>query len=295
MIRNDKRLKSQHNHSTAIIITTRNRLDDLTTTLETLLEMGLARLPIYIIDDASETAIASLPVLAAFEALTLIRNDEARGLIVNRNTLARIAKEDILISLDDDSCFASPPDLKALSSYFVEHPRVCAVEFDNIDPPAECGTAVPNGACVQMYTGFGHAIDRHKFLSLGGYRDFFFHMCEERDFGQRAWTAGFEVHKYRAITVLHRKTPVARLHDRNLYFLARNTVFMRVSRQGIFGALLLAPMIAWMASFWKAGRGRRMVALRGALSGVRLVIRKRKFLAPMPAPKARAFAALPQR
>ncbi|OIQ89947.1 glycosyl transferase family 2 [mine drainage metagenome] len=279
--------------SVAVIMTTRNRHDDLTQTLQQLLDLGLGALPIYIIDDASDADVADASVLARFERLQMRRNARCEGLIVNRNELARWAVEDILVSLDDDSCFTSRPDFEALCRRFQEEPRLAGVEFDNFERPASGGSATADAAQVQAYTGFGHAIHRLRFLEIGGYRDYFIHMCEERDFGQRAWAAGYIVQKYKDIQVLHRRTPVARLTERNVFYLCRNTIIFNVSNFGWQRAVLLPGMALSMLLGWRGTQGRRWAALKGIASGLAALLRHRQDYRPMSREQARVYRSLP--
>lgn len=290
-----KRIETAFHADVAIIITTRNRPRDLTQTLLHLHTLGLCSVPLYIVDDASEEDIASPEALALFTDLHLRRNESCRGLIVNRNELAAWASAEVLISLDDDSCFTFKPDLDALVQMFRSDPRLCAVEFDNIDPPAVRGSDVPDGALVQMFTGFGHAIQRSRFLALGGYRESFVHMCEERDFCQRAWRDDFTVRKYRAIQVQHRRTPVARLQDRNVFYLCRNTMAFSIFNYGLMRMLWVPLAAIYMTTMWPPSRGRRLIALKAVVSGLALVARNVDEIHPMTAAKYFSYRRLPQR
>lgn len=281
--------------SVAIIITTRNRFDDLSSTLSNLLDLGLENLAIYIIDDFSDTPIASHDIISKFKKLQIKRNSECKGLIVNRNELASWAKEDVLISLDDDSCFVTIPNFIDLLDRFNSNINLCAVEFDNIDPPLKTGSKVLDDELVQMYTGFGHAVRRSYFLHIGGYREFFYHMCEEIDFGQRAWTKGYQIRKYRKIQVLHRKTPVARIHDRNVYYWCRNTIFLNMANLGVYRILWLPIMVLSMCSVLKITKKRRFLAMKGICSGLFCLFKYRADIHPMSLYQAWQYRKLAQR
>ena len=252
--------------SYAIIITTYNRYDDLTFTLKKLLKLGLFNTPIYILDDNSSGNIANPRILKKFSNLKVKKNKSNLGLIVNRNILARWANEDILISLDDDSCFTSKPDFKKLVDYFNLHPNLCATEFDNIEIPNNVGTDSLHNEIIQMYTGFGHAINRRIFNSLNGYREFFVHMCEERDLSQRAWANGYDIRKYSKIKILHLKSPVARIHDKNAYYLARNTLLLNLLNFGFYGFFLSFLKSVAILTLWKPMKRRRFLAFKAIIS-----------------------------
>ncbi len=279
----------------ALMITTRNRYEDLNETLMKLIEFGLCDLPLYLVDDASDGLVADPQYLAKFSRLVLVRNKEAKGLVVNRNYMASIAKEKILISLDDDSCFVSRPNFKALHDYVVSDEKICGVEFDNFDNIHGEISNATEGQCLQMYTGFGHAIHRDRFLEVGGYREYLYHMCEERDFGQRAWKAGLVIKKYNKIRVIHRRTSVARLHDSNLFYLVRNTIFIKVANRGFFGLALAIPAALLMMTFWPHGKDRRHLVMIALGSSFLLILKHFREFRPLTAMEWIAFRRFPLR
>jgi GT2 family glycosyltransferase len=234
-------------------------------------------------------------IIEKFSNLKIRRNNRCRGLISNRNQLSSWAVEDVLISLDDDSCFTNRPDFTVLLERFTLDKYLCGVEFDNIDPPATTGTAVDDGALVQMYTGFGHAIHRARFNKLGGYREFLFHMCEERDFAQRAWKEGYVIRKFRAIQVQHRRTPVARLHDRNVYFLCRNTIIVNLANFGIWRLFWFPFAAISMVTFWSGARGRRLLAAKAIGSAMIELCKNVRDMHPMSYIQFVNYRKLPQR
>lgn len=277
----------------AIIITTRDRYSDLTETLDKLLTLGLWEIPLYIVDDASAGPIADPKRLDRFSNVAIYRNEEPKGLIVNRNYLAKVATQKILISLDDDSCFDGTPDFKKLSAYIIAEETICGVEFDNLEMVGGERSSTPDGRIVQMYTGFGHAVHRDRFVNIGGYREYLFHMCEERDLGQRAWRAGLLIRKYRAVRVIHRRSSIARVHERNLFYFIRNTIFMRIANTGIYGVIWSVPAIVAMLTFWGPGRGQRRLVLRALKDCFSLVRKHSSEFQPMTFAQWKAFRRLP--
>jgi GT2 family glycosyltransferase len=213
--------------SITITITTRNRPDDLAFTLERLISLELAYLPLIIVDDASDAPIVSEELLERFPRIQVVRNEVQRGLITNRNTMALLSKTPYVLSLDDDSCFRNVPDLAGAVEYMGRQPRLAALQFNNVDIHfGEEAVTRSEPYRVQTYTGCGHLLNREIFLKMGGYRTDFVHMAEEVEFCRKAWKAGLEVHMYPKIIVDHRKTPVARFPAKNLYYLTRNLLII---------------------------------------------------------------------
>ena len=213
--------------SITLMITTRNRPADLAFTLEKLISLELQYLPLIIVDDASDASIVSDELVQQFPRIRVVRNEVQRGLITNRNEMALLSKTPYVLSLDDDSCFRSVPDLQGAVEYLAQHPRVVALQFNNVD--INFGEEAVTGSepyRVQTYTGCGHLLKRSVFLDMGGYRKDFVHMSEEVEFCRKAWKSGLEVHMYPKIIVDHRRTPVARFPEKNLYYLTRNLLII---------------------------------------------------------------------
>ena len=208
-------------------ITTKNRYLDMEETLCKLINLRLNHIPLIIYDDASIEPVASEATLSNFENLEIKRNNTSKGLIFNRNRIVEQAETPYVISLDDDSCFAATPNLDKAIKYFEDNPHIIGLEFNNIDTSQKIVTTHHILSCnsiyaVKSYTGCGHMIRRDTFLSLGGYREYFVHMAEESDFAQRAWSKGLEIHYFSEIIVHHRRTPVARIPEREAFYNARN-------------------------------------------------------------------------
>lgn len=213
--------------SITIMITTRNRPGDLKFTLEKLISLQLAYLPLIIVDDASDSAIISDELVNKFPRIKTVRNALQRGLISNRNEMALLAQTPYVLSLDDDSCFRDVPDLAGALAYLAQRPRVVGLQFNNVDINfGQEPVAASEPYRVQTYTGCGHLLKRPEFLQMGGYRADFIHMSEEVDFCRKAWKAGLEIHMFPKIVVDHRRSPVARFEGKNLYFLTRNNLII---------------------------------------------------------------------
>jgi GT2 family glycosyltransferase len=237
-------LSSDIESRVTITITTKNRPDDLKYTLGRLIELGLSSIPILIIDDGSDEPIPVDLLGSRFKSARLLRNESSRGLIVNRNSLVNLAKTDYVISLDDDSCFSDSPDLQSAIAYLDKNSNVAALEFNNLDVKiGRSRVPVRSPHPVQSFTGCGHMLRRSTFIELDGYSEFFFHMCEERDYGMRLWKEGYQIHSFYSIFVDHQRTPVARSNYRNCLFHARNTFLFYYLNAPIYVAAVKTPLI----------------------------------------------------
>ncbi|MBD1889377.1 glycosyltransferase [Coleofasciculus sp. FACHB-SPT9] len=235
--------------SVTIGITTKNRSCELDETLNRLVAFKLNDLPIIIFDDASDEPVDTLAkTLSQFKKLTLIRNKQSKGLVVNRNRIIEMAKTAYLISLDDDSCFADEPPLENSIKYLERYPLVVALEFANIEiNQLKAQNIKPEIHIVKTYTGCGHILRCSTFLELGGYREYFFQMAEESDFCQRAWRKGYEIHTFPSIVVHHRRTSTSRLPDKIAFYQVRNIVLYNLLNKpflvGVMNAIAIYPLL----------------------------------------------------
>ena len=278
-----------------IMITTRNRPDDLAFTLKKLISLDLAHLPLIIVDDASDAPIVSDELANKFPRVKIVRNDVQRGLISNRNEMARISGTPYVLSLDDDSCFRNAPDLQGAVEYLAQQPRVTALQFNNVDINfGEQAVTASEPYRVQTYTGCGHLLKRSEFLEIGGYRADFVHMGEEVEFCRKAWKAGLEVHMYPKIIVDHRRTPVARFPAKNLYYLTRNLLiisYLHLPWPAMTTKLLSNALLVWWRNFsrlylWSS-------VFRGWLDGIKYIVGHLAERAPMSGRQYRKYRRAP--
>jgi GT2 family glycosyltransferase len=212
--------------ATSVIITTKNRREELLKAVESAMsQRGL--LEVIVIDDGStdgtaeelqkrfsvfsfqspeeqpatidsrlstapealslDSGLSTLdPQTVAKPQLRLIRHEVSAGYIVRRNEGARLAKGDVIFSLDDDAVFSSPFVVEQTLRDF-SHPRIGAVAIPYIEPH-KANTEMQRAPTREdvwitaSYIGTAHAVRRNVFLALGGYREHLVHQGEEGDF-----------------------------------------------------------------------------------------------------------------
>jgi len=135
----------------------------------------------------------SPPVTTSLPVLRLIRHEESRGLIVRRNEGARVARGDVIFSMDDDAVFSSPFVVEQTLRDF-SHPRIGAVAIPYIEPhkankEMQRAPTREDVWIAASYIGTAHAVRRDVFLALGGYREHLVHQGEEGDFCLRMLAA----------------------------------------------------------------------------------------------------------
>lgn len=208
-----------------IVVTTRNRKDELGRTLESCLSQQ-GNIEVLVIDDASDDGTSAY-VRERFPGVRLERNEVSRGLIAARNQAAGLARGRIIFSIDDDAVFTSEDTVQRVLREF-DHPRVGAVAMPHIhvtDSPT-VWTRAPDDrriyACA-AYVGTAHAVRRDLFLALGGYHAEFVRQGEESDLCLRLMNAGYIVRLGLTPPIHHFPSKIRNL-KRQYYFGARNSL-----------------------------------------------------------------------
>jgi glycosyltransferase involved in cell wall biosynthesis len=208
-----------------VVITTRNRKDDLMKAIESAVQQS-ARPEVLVIDDGS-TDGTSEAVKRAFPRVWLERSESSSGLIRQRNYGALLANTPVLFSIDDDAVFSTKYVIEQTLRSF-DHPRVgaVAIPFIDVNRGAEIRQLAPDVREVYAaysYIGTAHALRRDLFNQLGGYRDILIHQGEEEDYCLRLLQAGYITRLGTADPIHHFESP-RRSWARMDYYGARNKV-----------------------------------------------------------------------
>lgn len=189
-----------------LIITTRNRIQDLLFTIDHCLEIGFELAQFYIIDDASEDG-TYYKVRTKYPDIRIERNPEAKGLITNRNTLMRGTQRPFVMSLDDDSHVRARWEIEealALLSAEAHNGIFTFNAFEQLEEPPSAKVLKSTIREVRTYIGCGHIIKRSVIERLGNYQEAFIFYCEELDYSIRAYQAGYRVLTRDDLVVHHR-------------------------------------------------------------------------------------------
>lgn len=189
-----------------LIITTRNRIEDLTVTLNQLVNYKFPLAQVYIVDDASTDDTSSY-LKTYFPQINLTTNKSQKGLIANRNTLIKTTKRPYILSLDDDSCFMTLDDLieaihllNSKVNYGIFHFTV----FEQLSLPPSKDKLSSKISEVRIFIGCGHIIKREMLKSTGLYLELLEFYCEEIDLSFKAFKKGFKIINKENLVVHHR-------------------------------------------------------------------------------------------
>lgn len=257
-----------------VVITTKNRKDELRVAVRSALAQTTS-IEILVIDDGSTDGTAEM-LRVEFPSVNLQRREESRGLIVRRNEAARLARGEILISIDDDAEFSAPDIVEATLRDF-DDPRVAAVAipFTDINKgPMVKQKAPPVGRWItNEYIGTAHAVRRDIFTRLGGYREVLVHQGEEGDFCIRLLDAGFVVRLGSAEPILHYESPKRSAARMNIYG-QRNLMLFAWHNVPMPYLLVHLPATIWNGLVWGFKEGVLIYRLEGTCRGVAVILKQ---------------------
>jgi GT2 family glycosyltransferase len=194
----------------AIHIATRDRRDDLLTTLASL-ESILDRAACTVYDDGSDDGTSDA-VKARFPQVSVWRNDVPRGYLYCRNRMLNACDADIAVSLDDDANFLSPGALGNMAAHFTANQN-CGVAafriFWGVQPVADVGGAGESFQ-VKSFVGCGHAWRMAAWKSVPDYPEWFQFYGEENFASMHLFEKGWRVDYLPQILVHHRVDMKAR-------------------------------------------------------------------------------------
>ena len=208
-----------------ILITTKNRRDELRTALRSALTQSVAA-DVLVIDDGSTDGSADA-VRAEFPTVRVVRHAESQGYVVRRNEGIAAAAGRIVISIDDDAAFSSAEVVRqTLAEFDDERVGAVAMPYVDVNRDAEIRQRAPAAGtafATDRFIGTAHALRREVFLRVGGYREGIVHQGEEGDYCLRMLDAGFVVRLGTADPIHHFESP-RRDFRRMDYFGVRNAV-----------------------------------------------------------------------
>jgi glycosyltransferase involved in cell wall biosynthesis len=209
----------------SIVIVTKNRKEELRRALGSAVAQS-GQPEVLVMDDASTDGTEEM-VRAEFPQVTVHRFEQSKGYIVRRNEAARLARGNIIFSIDDDATFSTPQVVEQTSTEF-EHPNIGAVAIPYIEPrkTGRILQRAPNKEKIWIadaFVGTAHALRRDLFLRLGGYREQLIHQGEESDYCIRMYATGHVVRLGNAGLIYHHESP-RRDFNRMDFYGCRNSI-----------------------------------------------------------------------
>jgi GT2 family glycosyltransferase len=214
----------------SVVITTRNRKQELENAVASALAQEVeGGVEVIVVDDGSTDGTSEM-IAAKFPQVMLHRFEPSRGYIVQRNFGARVARAPFIFSIDDDAIFTAPTIVADIVKQF-DQPRIGAIAIPFINVCQDANVILqqaPSAEGVHVcpsYIGTAHALRRDLFLSLGGYREAYFHQGEESDYCLRMLQAGYLVRLARSAPIHHFESPRRDFRRVDLYGRRNNVLF----------------------------------------------------------------------
>jgi glycosyltransferase involved in cell wall biosynthesis len=190
-----------------VLITTKDRRDQLRDALASVLAQEGATIEVLVLDDGSQDGSAEM-VRQAHPAARVHREERSLGVVAARNLGHRLARGAVVFTLDDDAVFRSPGTV-AQTLEDLAGPRIGAVAIPHVDVTAGGAfvrRSVPDRRGIWICPTFSAgacAIRRDVFAELGGYQPDFGRQGEEADFALRMIDAGWWCRLGRAEPIHH--------------------------------------------------------------------------------------------
>jgi GT2 family glycosyltransferase len=233
----------------SLVITTRNRKNDLCRALRSCFAQDYKSIEVLVFDDASEDGTPDL-VQSSFPSARLFGGMNRVGLIANRSRAFREASGVYLVSLDDDAYFTGTDTISRTVRLFESDQTIGAVAIPYIEPLDRRSLSnmrapfkANPGDELRTFVGCAHAVRRDVALAIGGYRDFFIHQGEERDFCLRLRAAGCRIIYGSGEPIVHMVSPNRDLR-RVAYYGVRNQILFEMLNAPFPDCIL---RIAWVA------------------------------------------------
>jgi len=192
----------------SIVILSHNRLVELSKNLSLLLAGRLSpdEFEIIVVDNGSADGSTDWLTTVAHEhpEVTLVLNNDNRGVAGGRNCGYRVARRDFIVALDDDTN-VSVDFLREVPALFAKYYRAGVLAF-RVVHPISGELQNPHGpkACeVANHHGAGFALRRSLYVDLGGIDEECDYGAEEIEFAIRVRDCGMQVLYTPEVSVFH--------------------------------------------------------------------------------------------
>jgi len=196
-----------------VMIATRDRCHDLRITCSKLMQLRPLPDEVIIWSDGCTDGTAAM-VRSDFPGFQLIESARPMGSVFGRDRMLRLARGEVVVSLDDDSHPVQRDFLIRLHNVIEQHPEAAVVSFAELRDGGEYAgldkTESSRGHYVSSYANCAAAMRRDFYLAQPGFVPFFGHMYEETDYALQCYAARAGVWFEPTVVVRHRQSGVNR-------------------------------------------------------------------------------------
>jgi glycosyltransferase involved in cell wall biosynthesis len=222
-----------------ILISTKNRCDDLLFTLNKIYPLLNSDVTCVVYDDGSTDSTSEV-VRQLFPQIKLKTNSHSKGYIYCRNILLNETQAKFAISLDDDANFIGDNPLELIAKYFSENPN-CAVIAARILWTKDNVVFIESNdktSVVKGYVGCGHIWRMDAWKAIPDYPEWYEFYGEESFASLQLFKMKWQVHYLPDVLVQHRVDLVERTFNKSDFtFRLRRSL-----RSGWFNYVLFFPI-----------------------------------------------------
>ena len=199
----------------SILITTKNRKDDLAFTLSKIQQLiDRSDVECVVFDDGSTDGTSEF-LKQSYPKIILHSNTFSKGYLYCRNKMLNETKGDFAISLDDDAHFITEGVLEKIESYFIENPRTGLLGFRIYWSKQLPNRTASNDKSIQMksFVGCAHVWRMNAWRDIPNYPEWFVFYGEENFASYQLFKKKWEIHYLPEVLVNHRVDVIARKNN----------------------------------------------------------------------------------
>jgi len=210
----------------SILITTKNRRDDLIFTLHKIGHL-LRRNDVecIICDDGSNDGTFEY-VSENYPDILLIKHQKSKGLMYSRNEMLEKAAGEYAISIDDDLHFITEEPLQIIDDYFKEHPKTDLLSFRifwGLSAPVSTSTN-EKPQRVRSFAGGAHVLRISSWRKIPDYPVWFVFYGEEDFISYQMLRRNMEIHYLPQVLTHHRVDLKERKNNNDYYIRQRRAL-----------------------------------------------------------------------
>lgn len=203
------------NSSFSILITTKNRKDDLALTLQKIQNLlDKKKIVCVVFDDGSIDGTSDF-VKENYPQIVLHTNEISKGYLYCRNKMLNETVTDFAISLDDDAHFVTEKPLENIDEYFAENKKAGLLGFRVFWSKGSLNNVFSNDQPTRMksFVGCAHVWRIKAWKDIPNYPEWFVFYGEEDFASYQLFKKNWEIHYLPDVLVNHRVDVVARKNN----------------------------------------------------------------------------------